>query len=335
MFDVSEVTISELQRYVGLSKPGISKYFKGLDAGVTKVNNRITGISPDAVATYLNNQTSYKFFRPSVTLIANLCGGCGKTTSFSSLTSALRRITSTKDEPIVLIDGDPQASFTHLVFGEKASDDESTLIDYIEGKASLDDILYKLNNNIYVVKSNLNSAYMDKALSRPADIKSAMKTFYLALFEHLGHKTKIFQDHTPQLSNLFASSVSALYQMPEEVICNILIPIRSDDFAIQGGKYILNEIAELKDTYSFSQDRVGVHCFFSALDRRISSSGEALKKAMSDEILSPFLCPVVIRYSSEVPKSIMNGSNIFTSGKKTNATDDYQDLLQYLFPKDE
>ena len=73
--------------------------------------------------------------------------------------------------------------------------------------------------------------------------------------------------------------------MDNDIICNVLIPIRSDDFAIQGAKYIINEINELVDTYSFNENKVNIHCFFSALDRRISTSAESLKTAMSDHVL--------------------------------------------------
>ena len=314
-----------------MSKPGISKHFKSLDQGVTSINNRIIGISPEAVSEFISKQSTFKFHHPSITLSANLCGGVGKTSSVYSLASALRRVTSRTNDPIVLIDGDSQASFTRIVCGKAADDDEPILIDYFEKKVHISDILYDLGNNIYFIKSNLNSAFLDKTLNRPSDIKKAMRDLYLDIFKTLGASTKIFQDHTPQLSNLFASSISALHQMPEDVICNVMIPIRSDEFAIQGAKYIISEIDELVDTYNFSNNKINVHAFFASLDRRVSSSGEALKLAMSDEILSEYLCPVVVRYSSEIPKSIMNGNNIFTSGRSNNSTEDYQDLLQYIF----
>ncbi|WP_116964854.1 ParA family protein [Fastidiosibacter lacustris] len=331
MFKVSEIKITELQRYVKLSKPAISKYFKALDTGITHSNNRITGISSNEASLFLRKQSSYKFHKPSITLSANLCGGVGKTSSVYSLSAALRRVSSSTTDPIVLIDGDSQASFTHIVCGQRADDNEYILIDYIENKASINQILNDIGNNVYFIKSNLNSAFLDKALNKPSDIKRAMKNLYSDIFQTLGRNTKIFQDHTPQLSNLFASSISALYQMDDDILCNVLIPIRSDEFAIQGAKYIINEINELVDTYSFDTNKVKINCFFSALDRRVSTSGEALKAAMSDEVIKNYLCPVIIRYSSEIPKSIMSCQNIFASGKSNNATDDYQELLQYIY----
>ena len=331
MFDVSEIRISELLGYTKISKVAIHKYFKGLDSGVTYTNNRITGIKPYAVESFLKKQTTLNIDKPSILLSANLCGGVGKTSSVYSLAAALRRITGEQDNPIVLIDGDSQASFTNIVCGKRADDNEPILIDYIEKKATIDDILHDLGRGVFFIKSNLNSAYLDKALNKPSDIKKAMKTLYSDIFNKLGKRTKIFQDHTPQLSNLFASSISALYQMPEDVICKVMIPIRSDKFALTGAEYIINEIDELIDTYSFDSKRVDIHCFFSALDRRVSSSGEALQIAMSDEVIKKYLCPVVIRYSSEIPKSIMSGNNIFLLGRSNNATNDYQDLLQYIY----
>ncbi|MCF6765739.1 ParA family protein [Thiotrichales bacterium 19S3-7] len=331
MFEVSEIKVTELQKYVDMSKSGISKHFKNLSNGVSLINNRLVGISPEAAATFLKQHTKLKFHLPSITLSANLCGGVSKTSSVYSLAAAIRRVSSRSTDPIVLVDGDSQASFTHVVCGSRADDNEPILIDYIENKANINDILYELGNNIYFVKSNLNSAFLDKTISRPSDIKKAMRDFYNDIFKTLGYNTKIFQDHTPQLSNIFASSICALYQMPSDIICNVLIPIRSDDFAIQGAKYIINEINELVETYSFPKDRVNIHSFFSALDGRISTTGDAIKKAMSDDVLKNYLCPLHIRYSSEVPKSIMACTNIFSSGKTSKATDDYQDLLQYIF----
>lgn len=331
MFSVSEIKLGELQRYVNISKPAISKYLKSLEKGVTYSNNRIVGVSPEIATEFLKKQTKFKFSESSIILSANLCGGVGKTSSIYNLASSLRRVTSRETDPIVLIDGDSQGSFTYIMYGQRAEENELILIDYLENKASISDILHDLGSNVYFIKSNLNSAFLDKTLNKPADIKKAMKSLYQDIFSLLGENTKIFQDHTPQLSNLFASSLSALYQMPNVKNKNILIPIRSDDFAIQGAKYIINEINELVDTYSFNKNDINIHCFFSALDRRISTTGDAIKKAMSDDVIKEYLCPVVIRYSSEIPKSIMNRKNIFTDGKTNNATEDYQDLLQYIF----
>ncbi|QGP52589.1 hypothetical protein PsalN5692_04098 (plasmid) [Piscirickettsia salmonis] len=253
----------------------------------------------------------------------------GKTSSIYNLGAAMRRITN-RDTPIVYIDGDSQGSFTSMVFGEPADDNEPLLLDFLEGKVKIEEILTEVDDNIWFIKSNLNQAWIEKVLSKPKDIKNSMLNFYKEIYKHLGKETKIFQDHTPQLSSLFASSVCALCQLDESILRSVIIPMRSDKFAIQGANYIIQEIDDLVDTFSLDND-IDIHCFFSSIDRRVSTTGEALKLAKANENILDRLSSIIVRYCSEVPKSIMKSSSVFTSGKTNNAAQDYQDLLQYIY----
>lgn len=330
MIEISQIKISEIAKINGVSIPLISRHFKKYDANkVTRVNNRIVGISPEAAEEYFREVGLGYFYRPSVVLSANLCGGVGKTTSIYNLGASMRRLTSRKT-PIVYVDGDSQGSFTSIVFGTPASDEEPILIDFLENKATIDDILTDLGDNIWFVKSNLNQAWIDKVLNKPQDIKKSMLRFYDAIFSKLGTQTKIFQDHTPQLSNLFASSICALSQLDKNILKSVIIPIRSDKFAIQGGDYILKEISELTETFSLPNN-IDIHCFFSSIDRRVSTTSAALKVAHTKENIVKHLSSVVVRYCAEVPKSIMASTNVYSEGKNNNAAEDYQDLLQYIY----
>ena len=324
------IKVSEIAKITGYSIPLISRHFKKYDdAKVTRVNNRIVGISSEAAEEYLKNSGLTYFYRPAILLSANLCGGVGKTTSIYNLGACLRRITG-RNTPIVYVDGDSQGSFTSIVFGQPADDKELILIDFLEGKASIDDILTEVKDNVWFVKSNLNQAWIDKVLSKPQEIKKGMLRFYESIFNKLGNDTKIFQDHTPQLSNLFASSVCALNQLDNSILKAILVPIRSDKFAIQGADYILKEIAELTETFSLT-NTIDTHCFFSSIDKRVSTTAEALRIASSKESIMKNLSSVVIRYCSEITKTIMSSTNVYSSGRNNNAAEDYQDLLQYIF----
>jgi len=308
----------------------LSKHFKKYDdTKVSRINNRIIGISPELAEEYLQETNTKYFYKPSIILSANLCGGVGKTSSIYNLGACLRRITN-RNTPIVYVDGDSQGSFTSMVFGKPADDEDPILIDFLEGKASIDDVLTEVSENVWFVKSNLNQAWIDKILSKPQDIKKGMLRFYNDIFNKLGNTTKIFQDHTPQLSNLFASSICALNQLDESILKAVIIPIRSDKFAIQGADYILKEVNELTETFSL-QDSIDIHCFFSSIDRRVSTTSEALKAAGSKESIMKHLSSVVVRYSSEIPKSIMASTNVYSAGKNNNAAEDYQDLLQYIY----
>lgn len=330
MVNIGKIKVSEIAKITGSSIPLISRHFKEYDeTRVTRVNNRIIGVGPEAVEGYFRNVGLEYFYRPAILLSANLCGGVGKTTSIYNLGACLRRITG-RDSPIVYVDGDSQGSFTSLVFGQPAEDKEPILIDFLEGKATIDDTLTEVNDNVWFVKSNLNQAWIDKVLNKPQEIKKGMLRFYESIFQKLGNKTKIFQDHTPQLSNLFASSICALNQLDNSILKSVIIPIRSDKFAIQGADYIIKEIAELTETFSL-QNCIDIHCFFSSIDKRVSTTADALRIASSKENIMKYLSSVVIRYCSEITKSVMSSTNVYSSGKSNNAAEDYQDLLQYIF----
>lgn len=329
----SQIKVSELARLSGVSLPLISRHFKDFDAPlITKVNNRIIGISPDAAEEYLIKSGFSHLYRPAIILSANLCGGVGKTSSIYNLGAAMRRI-SGKKIPVVYIDTDPQGSFTSLIFDAPAQESELILIDYLENKASLNDILTEIDENTWFIKSNLSQSQLDKILSKPADQKKLMHRFYMDLLDHFGSSLKVFQDHTPHLSTIFASSVCGLTQLNNNILKTIIIPIRSDNFSINGAEYILNEIEDIKDTFSL-EDTIDIHCFFSSIDRRLSTTSDAMRKAAGKEAIMKHLSSVVIRYCSEIPKCIQSSTNVYSSGKLNNAAEDYQDLLQYLLSYD-
>ncbi|WP_131795808.1 ParA family protein [Fluoribacter gormanii] len=328
--EVSQVKISELSRLSNINKTVISRYFKEASSEkVMRCNNRIVGLYPEAVAEFLKYYGKDYFNRGAIILSANLCGGVGKTTGTHSLSAAARRLIH-RDDPIVMVDTDSQGSFTASMFGSPADDDEPILIDFLEGKANIRDILNQAGDNVWFIKSNLNQVYIDRILSKPIDIKRGMLQFYQEIFNYLGEKTKILQDHTPQLSSIFASSVCALSQLSKKYLRTVIIPMRSDNYAIDGAEKILNEITELHETFNLESD-IDIHCYFSSIDRRISTTSEAIKWANKKESIIEHLCPVVIRYCSEIPKSIQKSNNIYTHGKSNNAAEDYQDLLQYIF----
>ncbi len=332
--DISLIKISELSRLAEVNKTIVSRYFKDVsNEHVTRINNRIIGVSPEAANKFLQDHNISCFNKGGVILAANLCGGVGKTSGTHSLSACSRRITD-RSQPIVIVDTDSQGSFTASIFGEPAADDELILIDFLEGKTKIQEILTPLGDNIWFVKSNLNQVYVDRVLSKPADIKKGMLHFYQEIFNHFGNTTKIFQDHTPQLSSIFASSVCALSQLDKSLLKCVIIPMRSDNYAIDGAEKIVNEIKELQDTFTLEAN-FNIHCFFSSIDRRISTTSEAIKVAQRKEKILQYLSPVVIRYCAEIPKSIQNSNNVYSSGKNNNASEDYQDLLHHLFSCEE
>ena len=76
MMEVSQIKVSEIAKITNTSIPLISRHFKTYDASkVTRVNNRMVGISPEAAEDYLKSNGLEGFYRPAIILSANLCGG--------------------------------------------------------------------------------------------------------------------------------------------------------------------------------------------------------------------------------------------------------------------
>src|SRR5689334_1644959 len=128
MIQLSEVKVSEISKFTGQDKSTISKHFKNhSDELVSRVNNRVVGITPEAANEFIRNSGYSHFEKGAVILLANICGGVGKSTGTNNITAGLRRIVH-RGDPIIAVDCDPQASFTKHVFGETAKDTDPLLI---------------------------------------------------------------------------------------------------------------------------------------------------------------------------------------------------------------
>ena len=230
-----------------------------------------------------------------------------------------------------MIDGDSQASLTNTIFGDAAPDNDLLLVDYLEDRACLDDIITEINDNVWVIKSNLNQAWIEKILTKPKIIKQGMFKLYQEIFNKLGGETKIFQDHSPQLSSLFVSSVSALYQFNNSIKRSVLIPMRSDSVAITGAGYIIKEIEELTETFGFNYYDIDIHAYFSNVDRRYSTTSEALTLIKKKDEVMKHLSSPIIRTCTDITKATMHNKNIFSTGKSSNAIEDIQDLMQFMY----
>ena len=330
MIETCEVKLSEISKITGHDKSIISKYFKNLPEGmVTRVNNRIVGVSPEGANDYLVNTGLAHFNRGAVILLANICGGVGKTTGTHNIAAGLRRLTS-RNDPIVIIDGDPQASLTKHIFKEVPPNNTLLLIDFLEGRATIDDILIQLNNNIWFLKSNLNQSFIERVLSKPQEIKNGMLRFYQSIFDKLGNKTKIIQDHNPSLNIVLASSICAIHQLESSILTTLMVPMRGDDYAITGAQNTLRELKSLKETYSFTTS-INLQCYFSSMDSRISTMASVLNKANEDKELVKHLSSVGIRFSDDVHKSINERRNVYTKNPSNKAVEDYNELVNNIF----
>lgn len=327
----SNVKINEIASITGTSSALISRYLKNSqEKRLLKSNHRVIGLYPEAVESYLKHAGFHEFYMPSITLFTNLCGGVGKTSGAINIGVAIRRITDRKT-PIIFIDADSQASLTTTIFGNTADDKENLLLNYFEGHIPLQNIITELNDNIYFIKSNLNQAFIEKILSKPKEIKEGMLNLYKDLYKLFGKNIKIIQDHGPTIGSLLGSSIAALYQLDDSIKKSIMIPMRSDKVSVNGANYIIQEVKEVAETFSFNLNKVNVHCYFSNIDRRNTATVDAFQVAKTKDNVINHLSSLVIRTCSEITKASMINNNVFSAGKNNNATEDYQSIMQFMF----
>ena len=181
METVQELKPVELSRIAQINKTTLNRILQKEQDQLSVINNRIRGISPELVEEILKEKHPH-LYNSSIILTNTTTGGVGKTSATISLAYSARRITSRKT-PIILIDADSQSSLTTQLTKEVG---EYALIDYFEGKVTIKDLIKPVSgtDNIYLIPSNLNNIYLDKALAKPSAIKSSMKKLFDDIFEN-------------------------------------------------------------------------------------------------------------------------------------------------------
>jgi len=336
MFAIPPMKVSELAHILDVANTISSRALKAQPETHLKFSNsRLIGASPEAIEAVLTKQGHGYLFKPGIFAVATNVGGAAKTTAAVNLVAAIRRFTGrkrpggAKGGAIVLVDCDSQASATQQMLGAAIPDGKPILDDYVEGKCALKDVLTPVGDpqdNIWIIGSNLNNIFLDRRLTSGSKIRDTMYRLVKDIFETLGRDaTKIIFDTPPQLSATTQSLVCALGRYGDEVQRRFLIPLRSDAFSLKGASIAIQELEDTLGSYK-DVNEVPVAAFFSSYDSRVKISLDIMRRVLDDKLLAPVIVDKVIRYSSEVAKTALHNQNIFSSGKRTAATDDYTEL---------
>lgn len=333
MYSVSPIKVNELASILEITPPVISKRLKSKEESIVKSNNRIVGITPEGIEEYFRSRGQDHLYRTFFAVISSVCGGTQKSSSSLALMASARRMTSRvrKGGAVILCDTDSQASSTETLLGSPIAEGKPVLVDYLEGKCSLEDVLTPVGDpkeNMWVIGSNLNNIFLEKHISSPSQIKNSMKKLFDALIQHFGEGIKVFVDTAPQLSNCVSSALTGLALLQQEgVSVAHLLPNRGDSFSISGNVYSITERDELLKTFNLPE--IPTTVFLSCYDARLKVSVEIMKKLLENKVLEKHLSPVVIRYCSAVAQANLSKTSIYT-GKTTTASEDYTQLLLYI-----
>lgn len=296
------LSMNELAGISGKNIDSIKNQLK--DQNVKKIN------SAD-VKSFLKTN-GFKFPFKSFAFI-NLKGGVGKTTSAVTLASRAVQF----GYKVCILDLDAQASATLALDVDLGEDDLIFHNIWQNPKDNLPAALKQVEENFYILPSDLENSLLDVSLMNPASQKKAVSATINYLKE-IGFEIVII-DCPPSLGAAVISSICAV----DEVI----IPVANDAFSYKGIELTTTEIKEIRKTFGLKPLKVSI--LSTMVDKRLNLSKEYEEKL--NKKFGTIVLPFCIRTSSDFSKSLEKRETIFATGKKSNAKSDYDAVAKTLF----
>jgi chromosome partitioning protein len=268
-------------------------------------------ISSNQIKSFFKSQ-GFKYPTKSFAFI-NLKGGVGKTTSAVTLASRAVQF----GFKTCILDLDAQGSATLSL---DVSLDENDLIFHSiwqNPKANLPDALKTIEENFYVLASDLENSLLDVSLMNPAAQKKAVNDTINRL-KDLGFEI-IIVDCPPSLGAAVISSICAVDE--------IVIPVANDAFSFKGIELTTAEIKEIRSTFGLKP--LKIHVLSTMVDQRLNLSKEYKEKL--NKKFGNIVLPFHIRTSSDFSKALEKRETVFAVSKKTNAKADYDEVARHLF----
>ena len=324
--NISQLRLKEISDITGIAASNLNRWFRQNDSVVTKGGKKITGVSHSAVESLFRSKGQDDLYRGGIYIWNSQTGGSAKTSSVMSTSHAYARISDREKSPIVLLDTDSQSSLSLQLMGE-LEESIPVLADYLEGRASLKEMLKPLGNNVFLIPSSLDNAYLEKIVSTPKKVKESGLKIFEEIFELFGERTKVFVDTPPALSGMTHSLLLGANNLSREIERVLCIPIRCDSFALKGAEIAVSEFEGLLSTYNVER-KVDCIPYMVMYDQRTNNSITAMKALLENPVLNKYeICPIVIRASAEASKAINKSQNIYTEGKLSALGKDYMDFM--------
>ena len=326
--------VKELSQILDVSTPAVSQRLKNTTGELLKSDkNRTVGIPRETISKILNENGYNYFYRKNIFLAHTIVGGSAKTSAIWSLFNGFLRISS-KQNPLIIISSDSQASIDDIALGKiQSAEQQRVLVDYFNEQASLDDILIPIdkNENTWILPSHLNNVFLDKALQSPKKIKGEALRLIQDIYKKFPNTNpSIFIDTMPALSASTGSFILAMAQLmneysPEQYNPVVCIPLRSDSTSLKGCQIAFDELNTIIETFGIDK-KPTVKVFLANYDKRLSLSSEILKSLFGDQVLKDYVADTIVRTSAEIPKTAYAHKSVFHD-KLTSVGSDYNDLL--------
>jgi len=248
--------------------------------------------------------------------IVNQKGGCGKTTTAVNLSACL----ADKGRRTLLIDLDPQSNAT-LGLGIKVDTDRSihrVLVD--DGFTAAEAVLPTGVYNLDIIPATIMLSGADLDLANVMGRESILRNKITSITDNYNY---ILIDCAPSLSLLTINALSAADE--------VLIPIQSHYYALEGLKLLFQTVNIVKTRLNYSLAILGILPTF--YDGRTSISRDVLN-GLRDYFGSRIL-KTVVRVNSKLAEAPSANEPIHTYAPGSRGAKDYGNLADEILEKEQ
>lgn len=240
----------------------------------------------------------------SIIAVINQKGGVGKTTTTVNVASYLAK----KGSKVLIVDLDPQGNASS---GLGITGMQYGAADLMRGTRGIADTIVPVLDNLSIVPSDSQLASLEIELVDTAEREYALKRA-LADVDH----EYVFIDCPPSLSLLTINALTAAD--------NLLIPVQSEYYALEGLSQLLQVVQAVRQSVNPDLDLLGV--VMTMHDPRTALSGQVLmevRKHFGDKVFD-----TVVPRNVRLAEAPSHGKSIFDHDKWSKGAKAYKNLAK-------
>ena len=243
-------------------------------------------------------------------------GGTGKSTSARFVSQRL----SSMGARCLVIDADPQgnltASFSLNKYDYKIDEKTPVILDVLEKKFKLEDILIKVTPHLDLVPSTLVNSTMENEILKSKNPAEVLREHLEPLLPNYDY---CIIDCAPALNRTNLAMIAASD--------TVVLPVNPDMFSKIGLDQTLGEILEIEKQFAKQGLKVEKRVLYSKFDARETTSLRYLSEIAKDR--EDLLYKTVVKASADVKNAIANDVDLF-SINKSQAKSDYDALTREI-----
>lgn len=241
--------------------------------------------------------------------IANQKGGCGKTTTAINLASAL----STNGKRVLLIDLDPQAHASLGLDIESQDSIYNVISRLTPRKLKLDNIIKRIDN-FDVAPSNILVGTLEQELADEIGRELKLLEVINTVKDRYDY---ILIDCAPSLGILTVNAI--------RVSQELIIPVETSRFSMQGVEHILDIVALVRDRLNH---HVQCKVLITMFDSRLRHSFAML--STFKERFKDYLLDTIVHVNVKLKESAVMGKPVFSYDKYCRGSKDYNSLAKEI-----